>query len=207
MCGAAVVGSHYQWGIDMTWAALFLAAALLSAGAPRRLARAGLDPSVAATMRDSAGPVDPLAVASTLDVFAACLSSGMAVASAAAATAPSAPQPLAAVLARAAELLALGADAATAWSSVGTSSDRHVEALTRLARRSAASGAALAQGVADLADQSRQDAGDAASAAGERASVLVAGPLGLCYLPAFLCLGVVPVVMGLARDVLDMGVL
>jgi pilus assembly protein TadC len=203
-----VVGSHYQWGIDMIWAAVFLAAALLSAGAPRRVARrAGLDPSVAATVRDSAEPADPLAVASTLDVFAACLSSGMAVASAAAATAPSAPQPLAAVLGRAAELLALGADAATAWSSVGPSSDRHVEALTRLARRSAASGAALARGVADLADQSRQDAGDAASAAGERASVLIAGPLGLCYLPAFLCLGVVPVVMGLARDVLDMGVL
>ena len=104
-----------------------------------------------------------------------------------------------------AELLALGADAATAWSSHGTS-DRHVEAFTRLARRSAASGAALAQGVADLAEQSRQDAADDARAAGERASVLIAGPLGLCYLPAFLCLGVVPVVMGLARDVLTMGV-
>ncbi|MDT5076578.1 MAG: hypothetical protein QOJ80_1215 [Mycobacterium sp.] len=191
----------------MTWAAVLLAAALLNSGTRPPIAqRAGLGPPGAAPAR-AADPVDPLAVASALDVFAACLSSGMAVASAAAATAPSAPRPLAAALGRAAELLALGADAATAWASVGQASDRHVEALTRLARRSAASGAALAQGVSELADQSRQDAGDTARAAGERASVLIAGPLGLCYLPAFLCLGVVPVVMGLARDVLDMGVM
>jgi pilus assembly protein TadC len=192
----------------MIWAAVLLAIALLGSGDRLRVARrAGLGSSGAAPLHTSVEAVDPLAVASALDVFAACLSSGMAVASAAAATAPSAPQPLARVLARASELLALGADAPTAWSVVGPSSDRHVEALTRLARRSAASGAALAQGVADLADQSRQDAADTARAAGERASVLIAGPLGLCYLPAFLCLGVVPVVMGLARDVLDMGVL
>ena len=40
-----------------------------------------------------------------------------------------------------------------------------------------------------------------------RASVLIAGPLGLCYLPAFLCLGIVPVVAGLASDVLQAGLL
>ncbi len=189
----------------MTWAAMFLAAALLVPAARREVAHR-VDPSSSTPAFDHPS-ADPLAVASALDVFAACLASGMAVAGAAAATAPSAPRPLARVLGRAAELLALGADAATAWSSVAPAPDRHVEALTRLARRSAASGAALALGVAELADQSRQDAADTAAAAGERASVLIAGPLGLCYLPAFVCLGVVPVVMGLARDVFDMGVL
>jgi hypothetical protein len=63
----------------------------------------------------------------------------------------------------------------------------------------------LAQGVADLADQHRLDAGDAARAAAERAAVLIAGPLGLCYLPAFLCLGIVPVVAGLAGELLRSG--
>ncbi|WP_319454777.1 MULTISPECIES: type II secretion system F family protein [unclassified Mycobacterium] len=189
----------------MTWAAVCLAGALLVAVDRARVERrAGLTARERADQRRSDGPADPLAVAAALDVFAACLSSGMAVAAAAAATAPSSPAPLAAVLGRAAELLAVGADATTAWSTQDRS-DRYVEALTRLARRSAASGAALAQGVAELAEQSRQDAGDAARAAGERAGVLIAGPLGLCYLPAFLCLGVVPVVMGLARDVLTMG--
>ena len=70
-----------------------------------------------------------------------------------------------------------------------------------LARRSAASGSALAHGVAELAEQSRQDATHAAAAAAERASVLIAGPLGLCFLPAFVCLGIVPVVAGLAGEV------
>ena len=33
-------------------------------------------------------------------------------------------------------------------------------------------------------------------------AVLVAGPLGLCFLPAFVCLGIVPVVIGLADGML-----
>lgn len=188
----------------MSWAALCLAAALLVGVDRARLERRVRPGRPRREASRPTGRTDPLAAAAALDVFSACLSSGMAVAAAAAATASSAPPALAAVLRRAAELLAVGADAATAWSG-DPAGDRHVEALTRLARRSAASGAALATGVAELAEQSRQDAGDAAKAAGERAGVLIAGPLGVCYLPAFLCLGVVPVVVGLARDVLSTG--
>lgn len=150
---------------------------------------------------------DPLAVPSSLDVLAACLSAGMATSAAAMAAAPSAPAGLAAVLRRAAELLALGASPATAWSERGDGTDPQVAALLRLARRSASSGAAMAHGVAELAEQARADAGDAADAAAERANVLIAGPLGLCYLPAFVCLGIVPVVAGLAGDVFRSGVL
>ena len=102
-------------------------------------------------------------------------------------------------------LLALGADPATAWSNPALPLDNHGDALLRLARRSAASGSALAQGVADLAEQSRHDAASAADARAQRASVLIAGPLGLCYLPAFVCLGIVPIVAGLAGDVLRSG--
>jgi pilus assembly protein TadC len=58
-----------------------------------------------------------------------------------------------------------------------------------------------------LADRSRHSAADSATAAAERASVLIAAPLGLCYLPAFVCLGIVPVVAGLAGDVLGSGIL
>ena len=129
----------------------------------------------------------------------------MAVSSAAAAAASSAPRPLATVLSRAADLLALGADPAAAWSNSGPPLDGPADALLRLARRSASSGSALAQGVADLADQSRHDAASAADARAQRASVLIAGPLGLCYLPAFVCLGIVPIVAGLAGDLLRSG--
>ena len=82
-----------------------------------------------------------------------------------------------------------------------------MQAFTRMARRSALSGVALAQGIEDLAVQMRGDAADAASAKAERAAVFIAGPLGLCFLPAFLCLGIVPVIAGLAGDVLRSGVL
>jgi pilus assembly protein TadC len=191
----------------MSWTALLLAAALLVGGDHSRVRiRAG----EAVPMRPHRPPVssgDPLAAASSFDVLAACLRSGMAVSTAAAATAPSASPELARLLARAADLLALGADPAAAWANPELRADHHTEALMRLARRSASSGAALAQGVAELAEQSRHDAADAAGAAAERASVLIAGPLGMCYLPAFVCLGIVPVVAGLAGDVLGSGVL
>lgn len=148
---------------------------------------------------------DPLAAAATFDVLAACLAAGMSVPAAAAAAAPSAPPQLGAVLRRAADLLALGADPGSAWSVPGGSDDRACNALMRLARRSAASGTALAQGLAELAEQSRQEATHEASAAAERAGVLIAGPLGLCFLPAFVCVGIVPVVIGLAGDVFTVG--
>jgi pilus assembly protein TadC len=200
----------------MTWAAMLLAAAMLL-GTDRSRARlharavglrAGVRPAGRAVV-----VADPLAAASTLEVLAACLRSGMAVSAAAAATAPSAPPQLAGILTRAADLLALGADPASAWSDPahrsegqGRRMDDQAEALLRLARRSASSGAALAQGVAELATRIRDGAADDARAAAERASVLIAGPLGLCYLPAFVCLGIVPVVAGLAGDVLRSGV-
>jgi len=202
----------------MSWAALFLASALLISGDCRPRLRAGLTAAEPRRRSTASGASDPLAAASSFDVLAACLRCGMAVSTAASATAPSAPAPLARMLNRAADLLALGAEPATAWTNlpsrrVGAPGlragpvDNHADALLRLARRSASSGAALAQGVAELADHSRHEAADAASAAAERASVLIAGPLGLCYLPAFVCLGIVPVVAGLAGDVLGSGIL
>lgn len=192
----------------MIWAAVLLAAALLIGGTPVAATRlASGSPSVSMPSSASGPSGDLLAVASSLDVLAACLTSGMAVASAAAASGESAPRPLADVLNRAAGLLALGADPITAWSAPKPSRDRRMVTLQRLAIRSAASGAALAHGVGNLADEARLDAGDEARAAAERASVLIAGPLGLCYLPAFVCLGIVPVIAGLAVDVLRMGVL
>lgn len=190
----------------MTSAAILLALSLLLGSGPRKRVQSRT------AERTTARPItvsvdDPLAAASALEVLAACLRSGMAVSAAAAATAPSAPPHLARILNRAADLLALGADPATAWSDPADQHDAQTDALVRMARRSASSGAALAQGVAELAVQSREEAADAARAASERASVLIAGPLGLCYLPAFLCLGIVPVVAGLAGDVLRSGVL
>ena len=132
----------------------------------------------------------------------------MAVAAAAGATAPSAPTALAAVLRRAADLLALGADPATAWSppTGGTLDGRPRRCCGwRGGRRPRERRWPTAW--PNWPTQSRQDAAHAAAAAAERAAVLIAGPLGLCFLPAFVCLGIVPVVAGLAGDVLQSGLL
>jgi pilus assembly protein TadC len=196
----------------VTVAAALLAGAVLIGARPSMVrARATMPGSRQRTRRRSVRGPDPLAVASSLDVLAVCLSAGMAVSTAAAATAPSAPPTLSRILRRAADLLALGAEPAVAWSTPpglpASSVDPQTDALLRLARRSSVSGAALAEAVAELATQCRQDAGHAASAAAERAAVLIAGPLGLCFLPAFVCLGIVPVVAGLAGDILQSGLL
>jgi pilus assembly protein TadC len=196
----------------MSAASILLAVALWLCPGPSMVrARAGIRIGAQRPQTATPSAPDPLAVASSLDVLAVCLAAGMAVSTAAAATAAAAPPKLAGVLRRAADLLALGADPVVAWSippqTRGCSVDMHTDALLRLARRSASSGAALATGVAELADQSRHDAAHAATAAAERAGVLIAGPLGLCFLPAFVCLGIVPVVAGLAGDVLQSGLL
>ncbi|HET9874344.1 MAG TPA: type II secretion system F family protein, partial [Mycobacterium sp.] len=95
----------------------------------------------------------------------------------------------------------------TAWSPPPGSVTPPTAALLRLARRSGASGAALADGVTELAADCRHDASHAAAAAAERAGVFIAGPLGVCFLPAFVCLGILPVVAGLAGDVLRSGLM
>lgn len=176
---------------------------LVSAGPAVARRRVGIVNWLPGKQGGRSTPTDPFADASALDVMAVCLEAGMGVAQAAAATAPSAPPALSATLQRAADLLALGSDPDTAWPAGGSDD---LEALRRLARRSASSGSALAQGVRELAEQSRQEAVHAASAAAERTGVLIAGPLGLCFLPAFVCLGVVPVVAGLAHEIVGSGV-
>ena len=191
----------------MSAAALLLAVGLLLGPAPAVVrGRAGLRTARPRPEHRRRHAADPLAAASTLDVLSVCLLAGMSVPAAAAATSSSAPPNLAALLRRAADLLALGAEPDTAWAAAD-GVDTAGEALARLARRSASSGSALAQGLADLAEQSRQEATHAAAAAAERASVLIAGRLGLCFLPAFICLGIVPVVAGLAGDVFGSGLL
>jgi len=196
-------------------AAALLAVALLSwparTGPDRRLRTLRTATTVTAPASARSAP-DPLSIASVFDLLAACLRAGLPMAAAATAVSRSAPGELAAALLRAADLLILGADATTAWEraaqdAAGRPGATEIESLARLARRSARSGASLAEAVGELAAQHRAGVEDAAAARAERAGVLISGPLGLCFLPAFLCLGIIPVVVGLAGRVLDGGLL
>ncbi|UYP19345.1 type II secretion system F family protein [Rhodococcus sp. Z13] len=191
--------------MSAVWAALLGAGALTVVPVPDAATRlvstreSGDSPS-----GPGAGP-DPHALPAAFDLFAACLRAGMPPASAARVVAESAPPDLAAALRRGADRLQLGADPAEAWQ--GTGDSGVLDDFARAARRSAKSGAPLSETVAELASRHRQEEEDRVAARIDRAGVLVSGPLGLCFLPAFVCLGIVPVVVGLARDVLGAGLM
>ncbi|GAA1942461.1 type II secretion system F family protein [Amycolatopsis minnesotensis] len=148
------------------------------------------------TRRRASSPAGPQRLAATWDLLAACLRAGLPVPTAVEAVAGGAPGEVANALRAAARLLAMGADPAEAWAPAAEIPE--TAELARAARRTARSGAALASVAADLAARARARLSDEAEARAQRAGVLITGPLGLCFLPAFLCLGVVPVVIGLA---------
>jgi Flp pilus assembly protein TadB len=141
---------------------------------------------------------DPMTVAATWDLLAACLRAGLPVPTAMTVVADELPAEPARALRSSAELLALGADPATAWEPAMSCPD--TAPMARGARRAAQSGTALADLVTDLAAAVRATAADSAEATAQRAGVLITAPLGLCFLPAFVCLGVAPVIAGLAEQ-------
>lgn len=143
---------------------------------------------------------DSFRLASGWDMLAACLRGGLSVPAAVRAIAVELPDDAARPLLRTAELLALGSDPEAAWEPALC--QPLTAELARGARRTARSGAALAGVAESLAANVRAQAVDAAEARAQRAGVAVTGPLGLCFLPAFLCIGVVPVVIGLASRLL-----
>jgi len=134
------------------------------------------------------------------DLLAAALRAGAPVDQAVVAVADALAGPLGSRLSRVARALRLGAEPAEAW--------RHLDAvpggerLAAAAIRSAASGAALAGAATRLADDLRAGRSAAAEAAARRAGVLIVLPLGLCFLPAFILAGLVPVIVAVLGDVL-----
>ncbi|MEE6261272.1 type II secretion system F family protein [Plantactinospora sonchi] len=134
------------------------------------------------------------------DLLAAALRAGAPVDRAVSAVAEALDGPLGGRLTQVGRTLRLGGDPAEAWSELVAVPGG--ERLTRAAVRSAASGAALAGALTRLADDLRADRATAAEAAARRAGVLIVLPLGLCFLPAFILAGLVPVIVAVLGDVL-----
>ncbi|MET0233920.1 MAG: type II secretion system F family protein [Kibdelosporangium sp.] len=186
---------------NLVWVLTLLAAALFVAPGARiaRLRLAGLTARPRREPRQRrirAEPVDPLRLAAGWDLLAASLKAGLPVPDAVRAVASRIPGEGGQALRATAGLLALGADATTAWQPVANVPE--TAPLARGARRTARSGTELAVVAGALAAEVRVEASDACEVRAQRAGVLIAGPLGLCFLPAFVCLGVVPVLAGLA---------
>jgi len=107
---------------------------------------------------------------------------------------------VAGTLRRVAGLLRLGAEPRQAWGSVATGDA--LGPVVPVAVRSAASGIKLAGAFERLAGDLRAERAARAAARAQRAGIFAMAPLAACFLPSFVCLGVIPVVVGLAARAL-----
>ena len=94
-----------------------------------------------------------------------------------------------------AALFELGADPAVAWEPADGHPD--LRDLAAAARRSAVAGTPLSDAARQHAALLRSARASEVQRRAGRAGVAMTAPLGLCFLPAFLCLGLAPVVVGL----------
>lgn len=191
VAGAAAAAAALGWAVVGTTTGAVLTAV------------AGLGVALAArhaTLRPRRTDDDPADLAAAWAQLAVCLEIGLPVAAAVAAAAASLPGRAGTELRRVAGLLELGADPAQAWR--GAEHVPRLAAFARAAGRSAATGAALARAARAEGVRLQAVLTDRAEARAQRAAVLVTAPLGLCFLPAFLALGIAPVVIGLAGQAL-----
>jgi Flp pilus assembly protein TadB len=132
----------------------------------------------------------PLAV----DLLAACLRAGRPPGEALVAVAGAVGGPLGERLSEVEQRLRLGADPADAWRLLDT--EPACAPLARAVQRTLVSGGPLAQTLDNLAVDVRQQrrwTADERARAVETRSVV---PLGLCFLPAFVLIGIVPTIAG-----------
>lgn len=182
-----------------------LAAALLVGGVLGLAAGAALGVGAERVLRarapDDAAASDRAALHRDLpvacDLLGVCLSAGLPVEGALEAVGRAVDGPLGARLRSVAALARLGADPRRAWADAPP----ELAGLARVLVRAGESGALVAASLRTLAAEHRASARATAEAAVQRAGVWVLAPLGACFLPGFVCLGVAPLVLGIAADV------
>jgi Flp pilus assembly protein TadB len=130
-----------------------------------------------------------------LDLIAAGLTSGATIPASVALAARACGPPIDRPLREVESALDLGAAPDEAWRPVLRNAA--LLQLGRLALRSTSSGAAMAGACRELASREREARVIEAQVAIKRAGVLTVLPLALCFLPSFVLVGVVPVVVGL----------
>lgn len=134
-----------------------------------------------------------------VDLFASTLRSGMAPTPGLAAVCAALPGPAAERLRPVLAHADLGGSLDQAWEMVAD--DDVLAPLGRALVRSRRTGASVVDTVSALADELELDAAASAEDRARRVGVLAAIPLGLCLLPAFLLLGIVPSVAAMLSTV------
>ena len=174
-----------------------LAGLLLALAGPTGLAR--LEPRSVRQDRERFAADLPLA----LDLLAACLAGGAALVPALRVVAEAVSGPCGLRLALVAAALDVGSPPQEAWGRLSAAADEELAGqAARALARAGEGGAPVAGAVAQLAAQARRASRARGEQAAQRAGVLAVAPLGLCFLPAFVLIGIVPVVAGLVGPVL-----
>ncbi|MET8854630.1 type II secretion system F family protein [Streptomyces sp. NPDC004579] len=137
------------------------------------------------------------------DLVAACIAAGASPVAAAQAVGEALGGPVGERLARGAAEVRLGGEPVDAWRRLASLPG--AQGLARLLERAGESGVPAAVPVGRLAAEARAEWARTATARARRAAVMVTAPVGLCFLPAFLAIGVLPVVIGLAGGLLRGG--
>ncbi|WP_174673871.1 MULTISPECIES: type II secretion system F family protein [Streptomyces] len=137
------------------------------------------------------------------DLLAACISAGAGPVIAAQAVGEAIGGPVGQALAQGAAEVRLGGEPARAWRLLASLPG--AGGLAQLLERADESGVPAAGPVARLASDARAEWTRAATARARRAAVLISAPVGLCFLPAFIAVGVLPVVIGLAGGAMGGG--
>ncbi|MFD7662891.1 type II secretion system F family protein [Streptomyces sp. NPDC059788] len=140
------------------------------------------------------------ALAPAADLLAACLAAGAGPRESAEAVGRSLGGTVGERLRRVAAELRLGGDPAASWTRFGSLPG--ARGLARCLERAGISGVPAVEGVSRIAEELRAQAQRSSAERARRAGVLVTLPLAACFLPAFLALGVVPVLIGLAEGLL-----
>ncbi|MHB1614322.1 MAG: type II secretion system F family protein [Actinomycetes bacterium] len=139
----------------------------------------------------------PVHLPLTIDLLAGCIEAGADPVAALAVVARVAGRGLGETLAAVATTISLGSDPVDTWNQLADDPD--LAALARAMSAAHVSGGSPVLPLRWSAQQARSSRHDALSSAARRAGVAMVGPLVLCFLPAFVLLGVVPVVVDLAQ--------
>jgi pilus assembly protein TadC len=135
------------------------------------------------------------------DLLSVCLDAGLPLRRATTVIAEALDGPLGALLAELSAKVQLGADEGRAWAHLGEG-EPALAGLGAEVARAVDSGVTLSHTLRELGGDARRAAAAAAEVRARRVGVRSVLPLMVCFLPAFLLLGVVPIIGGVAQHLL-----
>jgi Flp pilus assembly protein TadB len=142
-----------------------------------------------------------VSAAMVADLLAACLASGASTPAATSATASAIGGPSAELLNQCVAQFELGADHRRVWAPL--MAEPALAPIARAILRSAETGAPLTSTLLRVGDDLRSTRKAHLDQAAQAVGVKAVGPLGLCFLPAFMLLGVVPLIASLIANGLE----